>query len=392
MISTDEAISLIDKNTLRLGLVSSSLHESLGRVLAVSPSAEIDLPPFDQSAMDGYALKLGTGDTFTVIGEIKAGDDPSAIVLEENEAIKIFTGAVCPKSADIVCRIEDIKENGKTISILKMPKRGANIRLRGEQIASGDKSLPEGLIINPAAIGFLANLGIDRVEIHQPPKINIISTGNELIVPGSKQQLSPGEIFESNGIMLKAALEDQGYPPVELLHLKDSYDTVFKGISNALEQSDVLILSGGISMGDYDFVEQALLENGVKQIFYKINQKPGKPLFFGTKGDKLIFALPGNPAAALTCFYIYVLPALNKLAGKGFVQLDRKKAISKDNLIKENAREQFLKASYKNNEVSILEGQSSAMLMTFSTANALLYVPTNTSIHRGDEVEVITIL
>lgn len=391
MISTSNAISLVNSSTTPLESTNTILSEALGKILSIDAIAQIDLPPFSQSAMDGYAIKFGNGDQFEVIGEIKAGDDASSIVLEKGQAIKIFTGAMCPSSADLVCRIEDIKEDGNTITIFKMPKAGANIRLQGEQIKRGDQGLNKGNELNPAAIGFLANLGIEEVKVYNQPKINIVSTGNELVPPSISKVLAPGKIFESNGIMLQMAIQERGFSCTSPTHLVDSYKEVFEGLKAKLELSDVLIVSGGISVGDYDFVGKALIELGVKQVFYKVNQKPGKPIFFGTKEDKLIFALPGNPAAALTCFYLYVLPALNKLAGKGFKELPRSIGKLTSSIERPNTREQFLKASNKNGEVTILEGQSSAMLRTFSTANALAYLPAETTKNIGDPIEIIAL-
>ncbi len=389
MISTTKAISLVNKATRPLAKTTVSLGDSLNHVLASDAVAAIDLPPFNQSAMDGYAVALGSSSEFIVTGEIKAGDDASQVSLQPGEAIKIFTGAMSPLSADLVCRIEDIEEHGETITITKMPNKGANIRLFGEQIKAGEVGLNCGTVMNAAAIGFLANLGIQNVEVIQTPFVQVISTGNELVSPLDTDVLPPGKIYESNGIMLQAALQKIGLTSRPPIHLKDSYAAVCDGIEQALQTSDVLILSGGISVGDYDFVGDALLENGVEQVFYKVNQKPGKPLFFGTKGEKLVFALPGNPAAALTCFYVYVLPALRKMAGLGFQELPRKTAAISGAPTRSNAREQFLKGRYQNGEVTVLEGQSSAMLRSFSEANALIYFPAAAVYQDGDLVEII---
>lgn len=389
MISTKEAISLVNEAAKPLKDSTVLLSKALNRTLSSDAIAQINLPPFNQSAMDGYAVKLGNGNHFSVIGEIKAGDNASNIVLNSGQAIKIFTGAMCPSSADLVCRIEDIEENRDSITILDMPRTGANIRIEGEQIKKGELGLGIGTTLTPAAIGFLANLGINKVEVVDLPKISIVSTGNELIPPSSDNHLEPGKIFESNGIMLQSALMERGFECLSPNHLKDTFEEVLDGLSKKLDQSDVLIISGGISVGDYDFVGKALIELGVEQVFYKVNQKPGKPLFFGTKENKLIFALPGNPAAALTCFYVYVLPALNKLSGKGFEELPRSQGILTSSLERPNTREQFLKAHFENGEVTILEGQSSAMLRTFSIADTLAYLPANTIKSSGDTIELI---
>lgn len=389
MISTSEAISIVNESTKRLSPKEMALGESLNHILAEDAVAKLDLPPFNQSAMDGYALKLHDSNVYHAICEIKAGDDASSVFLKPGEAIKIFTGAMCPLDADLVCRIEDISINGYTIKVNVTPNKGANIRLKGEQINEGEKGLSKGTTINPAAIGFLANLGIKNVQVFPSPKISIISTGNELVTPQNHYELPIGKIYESNGLMLKSAIESFNFSTDYPIHLLDDYTSVLNGLKTGLDSSDVLIISGGISVGDYDFVGEALLELDVEQKFYKVNQKPGKPLFFGTKDNKLVFALPGNPAAALTCFYIYVLPALNKMAGKEFTELNKSKAAIETPIEKSNSREQFLKAVLKDKKVTVLEGQSSAMLRTFAEANALIHLPANSSPQKGELVDVI---
>jgi molybdopterin molybdotransferase len=384
MISTKEALNRIEWAIKNIGIQTMQLKNSLGCFLAENILSPIDLPLFDQSAMDGYAIKLNEGNKFKTIGEIQAGDDASNVSLENNHAIKIFTGAMCPDSADLVCRIEDITEEKSDIVVAIMPDRGANIRRKGEQIKQGELALKKGHLITPATIGFLANLGITEVSVVAPPKVAILSTGNELCPPGQKLPL--GKIYESNSIMLEAALQQYH---VELIKAKKTVDTLestITSIADLLSQSDILIITGGISVGDYDYVAAALEENGVEQVFHKVSQKPGKPFYFGTKGGKLIFALPGNPAAVLTCFYIYVLPAIQKFKGGSFEGLPSVELVSSSKIEKTNAREQFLKAYALGNEVRILEGQSSAMLHTFAESNAIVYLPAHTKLEVGEKV------
>ncbi len=386
MISIEEALKMISNSTHSLGYSENNLIDSLGKVLSENILAPIDLPPFDQSAMDGYAFKNGNENVYKVLGLIKAGDDASKIVLNENEAIKIFTGAFCPSSADAVCQIEHVIQNQDgTLSFLPKPNSQANIRKQGEQIKKGTVALEKGHLLTPASLGFLANLGIDVVKTFDIPKVGIIATGNELVAPGT--QLPYGKIYESNSIMLQAVLKKYGIEKVILSKAKDDLEATTTTIQTQLQSADVLIISGGISVGDYDYVSEALEKNGVKQIFHKVNQKPGKPFYFGVKNNQLVFALPGNPAAALTCFYIYIVPAIRKMMGGTFEMLEKIEATTETSILKPNARAQFLKAKYKNGNVKILEGQSSAMLHTFSESNALVYLEQNKVIKQGDKVE-----
>ena len=204
------------------------------------------------------------------------------------------------------------------------------------------------------------------------------------------KKLTYGKIYESNSIMLQSVLTSLGFDDISIHKVEDDYKKTKNKLNTVINTNDLVLVTGGISVGDYDFVGKALNELQVEEHFYKVKQKPGKPLFFGKKENTLIFALPGNPAATLTCFYIYVYIALQKLTNNNALQLPRIKAKSTSNFIKKGDRPQFLKAIYTNNEVEILEGQSSAMLQTYAVSNALIYVPENVdTININDNVEVI---
>lgn len=390
MISTNKAKILIERATAVGEHKNEELLNAIDHVLARDISSPIDLPQFDQSAMDGYAIKLGEGDEFNVLGEIQAGDNAENIVLNKNEAVKIFTGAMCPSSADLVCRIEDIEESPEdAIKVIVMPKIGANIRRQGEQIRQGDFALAKGHKVSPATIGFLANLGMTHVSVYSKPRVSVLSTGNELISPGEKLEL--GKIYESNAQMLQSVLRESDISDLDIHKSVDTLEETVSKVGLILEKSDIVIITGGISVGDYDFVAEALKKNDIEKVFHKLNQKPGKPFYFGKKGSKLVFALPGNPAAVLTCYYQYVLPAIQKTMGNEFVGLDSQFFKSKSAISKSNSREQFLKGYYEDGFVEVLEGQSSAMLHTFATSNALVYVPADKKLVVGEAVLVYKI-
>ena len=264
----------------------------------------------------------------------------------------------------------------------------ANIRALGEQIHENETALKKGTHLTPAAIAFLASLGITEVEVFTKPSIVIVVTGNELVTPGNK--LEYGQIYESNAIMLQSALKQSGYHDISVFKVNDDYNNTVNMLDKAISNHDLVLVSGGISVGDYDFVGKALNELDVEQLFYKVKQKPGKPLFFGKKDRKIIFALPGNPAAVLSCFYIYALPTLNALSGNTWQSLSRTKVKSKSNYIKKGDRAQFLKAIYNDGLVEILDGQNSSMVHTFSLANALVYINENDgSVKIDDFVDAI---
>lgn len=348
------------------------LNGTMDFVLAMDVVSEMDMPPFRQSAMDGYAVHIGDSNTYKVIDEIKAGDAKNT-VLRPGEAVRIFTGAPVPDSANTVVMQEKVRVSDKVIVIDPPLNIDDNIRPKGEQIRAGAIALNKGTKINAAHIGFLSSLGVTEVTVYKKPIITIVITGNELVSPG--QKLDFGEIYESNGAMLTAVLSGLGYKDTTLANVGDDYDHTQKVLQEAIKNSDVVLVTGGISVGDYDFVGQALKAIDVEEVFYKVNQKPGKPLYFGKKGQVSIFALPGNPAAALNCFYIYVYPLLRKREGANHTQLTRiTMPLSADYSVK-GSRDQFLKAKVARGEVQILGGQSSAMLSAFGDANALVYLP-----------------
>ena len=275
---------------------------------------------------------------------------------------------------------EKVIRNKEEIEVQNKPLLQENIRPLGEQSQIGEVALKKGTLLNPAAIGFLTTLGITSAYVYKKPSIAVIATGNELVAAG--QALKHGQIYESNSLMLSVALNKYGYPNNEIHKVPDDYPSTLELLKNTIENKDIVIISGGISVGDYDYVGKALMELKTKELFYKIKQKPGKPLYFGKNNNTFIFALPGNPAAALSCFYIYVLRHLKRMCGESSYEPKQIEATSNSNYIKKGDRAQFLKAYYKNGKVEILEGQSSSMLHTFAIANALVYLS-------GDAKEIV---
>lgn len=349
-----------------------TLSDSLGRILAVNIYSPIHMPPFRQSAMDGYALRIGDSLQYRLIGEIKAGDahQPS---LEKGEAVRIFTGAPVPSDANTVVMQEKTREAAGYVIVETPPQPNANIRAVGEQIRKDQLALSEGSLLDAATIGLLAELGIDQITVAPKPRVAILVTGNELEPPG--KPLQPGKIYESNGQMLAAALQKIPTENITVCRVKDDADSTRQTLDALIQQNDFVLVSGGISVGKYDFVGKALSELSVEEIFYKVRQKPGKPLFFGRKDHCHIFALPGNPAASLSCFYLYVWPALFYWQGVQQSPLLRFPSKAANTCTLGDNRAHLLKARLDANGLTILDGQSSAMLHTFAQANALAIIP-----------------
>jgi molybdopterin molybdotransferase len=388
MISVEKAINSVRENCHATSYsVTEPVIDALGFVLCKDVISPINMPPFRQSAMDGYALNLNNTTVYSIIGEVKAGDDYHP-VLKLGEAVRIFTGAPVPDSANAVVMQEKTEVEGSRLQLMSSVNKNDNIRPLGEQVLKGAIALNKGTKLFSAGIAYLTSLGITKVKVYKKPSIAIVVTGNELAEAG--ENLQYGQIYESNAIMLSIALKQLGYDKVSIHKVEDNYDSTFQLLNVVINQHDVVLVSGGISVGDYDFVGKALNELKVTELFYKVNQKPGKPLYFGKKKDKIIFALPGNPAAALTCFYMYVLLAIEKIIGNNNFSLHKTIATSTSDFIKKGERAQFLKAIYQEGVVEILEGQNSSMLHTFALANAMVYLSeTATSINKEDEIEVI---
>lgn len=389
MIQVSQALSIITENSCKMPIRKIEVHKSLGFILAETIHSPIDMPPFRQSAMDGYAFLFSELNQFDIVNTSQAGNFSNEQI-EKNQAIRIFTGAYVPDCLDTVVMQEHTERNGQSLKIIKKPNAFANVRSKGEQIKKEELVLERNTLITPAAIGFLACLGITEINIYKKPKVVIIVTGNELVKAGKK--LPKGKIFESNSVMLASAFQSMGIDKIKIFKVKDDLNSTKKILKNCLSSFDVVLVSGGISVGDYDFVKEALLSNGVEELFYAINQKPGKPLFFGKKVKTLVFALPGNPASALTSFYIYVQPALKIKMGFDTVhlnQINRKITTPFENT---TGKSLFLKGFYNDEFVTVLESQSSAMLNTFATANGLIYIPYDKEIvAENQEVSVIPI-
>ena len=389
MIQVDEALLIIAENSTKMLIQKIPVHKALGYILAETVYSPIAMPPFRQSAMDGYAFIHSEKHQYDVVSISQAGDH-SDIKLNENEAVRIFTGAFVPHNADTVVMQEHVMVNGNSILITKMPTQFANVRNKGEQIGQEEVVFEANTLITPAAIGFLACLGITEIAVYKKPKVAILVTGNELVEPGKK--LPKGKIYESNSVMLQAALQTIGIKKAKVYKVKDNLKATKKALKGILKEYDIVLISGGISVGDYDFVKEALLENGVEELFYKINQKPGKPMFFGSKNETLVFALPGNPASSLTNFYVYVYPAIKNRMGFSETHLPKLVRKLNSGFTNTTGKTLFLKALYDETHVTVLEGQSSAMLNTFAIANSLLIVPNDVeTLKKGEFVKLLPI-
>jgi molybdopterin molybdotransferase len=390
MISVQQAKDLILQHTdLQKKICEMQTKSCLGFTLANSIVAPIDLPSFDQSNVDGYAIcGLDSEKKWQVTDEIKAGDCFSDD-LKVGTCVRIFTGAKVPANADAILMQEHVNREASYISLKAdfEVKSGQQIRKKASQIKMGEIALEKNMTLSAASLSFIYMLGLQNITVYKKPIISLIVTGNELQFLG--EELEDGKVFEANSIAISSVLEKNGFELGEILFVSDDLNELKMNFKSCLDNADYILFSGGISVGDYDFVKQVNDELGTESIFHKIAQKPGKPLFFGKHGNTKIFALPGNPASTLTCMYEYVLPSIRKFARKKEIFQMQKRAIIDRNYSKTASLAQFLKGNFENGKVKILEGQDSFIMKSFSEANCLIYLPKEVEqVNEGDLVEI----
>lgn len=389
LIASSEALDIILARTSPLGTESLPVVEAGGRILAEPVDAPVDMPPFDNSAMDGFALAFSPGDSgpWKIVGGIAAGDTGHHSV-GRGECVRIFTGAPIPPGADTVIQREWTREMDGLLYLEGGPVRqGDHIRPRASQIGRGERALASGTLLTPGAVGFLANLGIPAIRVGRWPRVGILVTGSELVPPG--QPLGPGQIYESNSHSLVAALAGMGIQPEWVERVTDDIPAFTRILDQRREGLDVLLVTGGISAGDHDIFRLYIEAGRVEPYFYKVRQRPGKPLFCGREGQTLVFGLPGNPASVLSCFYLYVYPALRRMGGFRELEMERRVLPLAQPFTKKTGMVFFLKAKILDGEVMPLEGQLSYIMRSFAEADALIVLDEDKSeFPAGDLVEV----
>ena len=379
MLSVSEALAAVLQQVKTLPVEEAALAAlPLGRVLAETVGSDIDSPPYTKSMMDGYAVRATDGPvTLRIVEEVAAGQMPTKFV-QAGEATHITTGAPIPNGADAVVMIEQTQPiSPDEIRILVPVIAGKNILERGTEMKEGEIVLQAGCVLGPQEFGLLATVGRVAVAVVSKPRVAILTTGDEIVEPSRKP--GPGQIRNSNGSMLLAQSERAGATPRYLGIARDTVDSLRALIAVGLERADVLILSGGVSAGKFDLVPGVLQELGVVSHFHKVTMKPGKPLFFGMRQDKLVFGLPGNPVSSFVCFELFVRPALRKLSGHADPEPRRTQLPVVGELHTENDRPTFWPARVELGEAGFrvrpLPWSGAADLRALHTANALLEIP-----------------
>lgn len=400
MIKVDDALRAILKDIKTLNSEELKLTAALGRVLTEDIYADADIPGFDNSAMDGYAVRSidtagvakNSPQLLEVIEDLKAGDTPKK-ALKEHQAIRIMTGAPIPKGADSVIMVEDTeKEKPNKTRIFKEVNFGENIRKAGEDIKKNELVIPKGTLLKPSYIGILASLGRAKVRVTRRPRVAILATGDEVV--DVQEKLGLGKVRSSNTYTLYSQILKCRGIPKNLGIARDKPKQLEKKIKQGLN-CDLILTSGGVSVGDYDLVKDVLAKMGTNIKFWQIAMRPGKPLVFGTIRGIPIFGLPGNPVSSMVSFEVFVRPAILKMLGqKNNDEKKEAKAVLEEDIKKKRGFRYFLRANTRWHQGRYLTRttgpQGSGILKSMALANSLIILPEDKEfVKKGERVTVI---
>lgn len=376
LVSIVEAQRLVLERVEQLPGESVAIGDAGGRVLSEPGRAAVDLPPFDSSAMDGFALRAADSPGRLPVSFRIAAGSPAPRVLEPGEAMGIATGGVVPAGADAVIPFEYVVETDNTIELPQPVPVGANIRPAGGDVRRGEMVVDAGARLGPAQLGALAAAGLAHVIVARRPRACVLATGSELRQPG--EPLEPGQVYEANGLLLAAQLESAGAEVERLSPVADDEDAHREALSRGLS-ADVLVTSGGVSVGPHDLVRKIEAELGVEEVFWGVAMKPGKPISFGVLDGRLVFGLPGNPVSALVGFELFVRPALLALQGAAdpLPRFERGRLAA--SLVPNSHRDELVRARVRFDDdgtvLDPLAGRESHMIVRAAAADALVLVP-----------------
>jgi len=398
MLEFHEALEKILKHARRSLPIKLPLEETLGYVLAEEIKAKEPIPLFDSSSVDGYAVQVRDlrdaserhPVSLKLQSVVSAGFTPPQS-LKPLHTIKIMTGAVLPQKADAVVMKEFVRTRGDEIIFSSAPKEGASLRRRGEEFKKGETVFQKGASITPPVIGMCATLGLMSVKVYRKPVVALVINGNELRSPSSS--LRRGQVRDSNSYALSAVLRSAGISPVLVLHAGDNKKNLMKAFARGLKRGDVVVSAGGVSVGDFDYVKEVLSDLRVRTIFWRVAMKPGKPNYFGMRGKKLIFGLPGNPVSAAVSLETLVMPALRKMMGS-YSPVALHDAVIDFDLRRGSGRTEFVRGAAASTEegklmVKPASRQGSHMIGGLADANCLIVLPKESEfVAKGETVSI----
>lgn len=387
MVPYRDALRIVLDHTPLLGAEEVLLSAALGRVLADDIFSSVDVPPFDNSSVDGYAIRSSDAPSqrLQLSGAVPAGTIAS-IPLAPGQAMRIFTGSPIPRGADAVVMQEDTVVKDGFVSFAAKMASADFIRPRGSSIRQGAQVAAQGAVVRPPISALLASVGVGKIQAYRRPKVAIVGTGNELVAPG--EPLAPGQIYEANTVALRQAIEGLGLEVVSCHLVRDEFEETKAAFAKALS-ADVVITSGGVSVGDHDLVRRAMADLGVEEKLWRVAMRPGKPFYFGVAPNGArVFGLPGNPVSALVTFYVLVRPALAQMIG--LTTLGMRSAVLGSAVGIRGDRADFLRAREENGRAIVASGQDSHMLAGLAEADLLLYLPERSGPYvEGDIVDAL---
>ncbi|TCV91888.1 molybdopterin molybdochelatase [Luteibacter rhizovicinus] len=394
LLPIEGALDEYRRTVVRLDTGRVPVEAALGAVLAEAPAARIDLPRFTQSSVDGYALRSVDGMVSRELVGTSAAGDPSGVAVGPGQAVRILTGGMLPEGADAVARQEIVDRDGSHVRLREAVTERTAIRYAGEELAAGTAIAQIGQRVTSGLIAALAMAGIDSVLIRRRPRIAVLVTGDEVLRAGVS--LGPGQIYDANGPLLRSWFIEQGYGAPSVVYVPDDEQALTDAMRQALDVADLVVTSGGVSVGDRDFVPAVAESLGVRKVFWKVAQKPGKPLWFGMRGATALLGMPGNPAAVLVCLAVHARAILGHMEGVTQALPAWRGGVLAAAVDADPERDRLVRMRLDDTDgvarLEVLPKQDSHMLSNLASAHALVWLPSReTSFSAGERVRWLTL-